>query len=48
MNTFMTIWMMWAHLFSPLPYGDPYIAAMGMVSIAVMVIKTMKSALGHV
>ncbi|HEY9079930.1 hypothetical protein [Magnetovibrio sp.] len=47
MNTFMAIWAMWAHLFSPLPYGDPYIASFGAVTLSIMFAKTLKSALRH-
>jgi|GEM_PF-3219564 len=48
MSTFMIVWTTWAHLFSALPYGDPYGAAFGAVAIAVMIIKTVKSAMRHV
>jgi len=48
MSTFMIVWTTWAHLFSPLPYGDPYIAAFGAVTVTIMIAKTLKSALRHV
>jgi len=44
----MIIWTTWAHLFSPLPYGDPYIAAFGAVALSIMIAKTVKSALRRV
>lgn len=35
MSTFMMglskAWGMWAYVFSPLPFGDPYVAAFGLV-----------------
>jgi len=48
MSTFMIIWATWAKLFAPLPYGDPYIAALGAVILSVMATKTIKSALRRV
>jgi hypothetical protein len=39
MSTFMmglsNAWGAWASVFSPLPYGDPYVAAFGLVFILI-------------
>ena len=48
MSNFMEFWNAWAHLFRSIPNGDPYIAAFGLVFIAVMIIKMAKSAYDYV
>ena len=42
MNSFIDLWMTWAHLFRPLPYHD-YVAAFVLVGGVVYATKKLKS-----
>ena len=39
-----TVWEFWSGLFAPLPYGDPYIAAVAALLVLVMIRKVVNSA----
>lgn len=43
MTMFMIFWNAWAHLFRGIPNGDPYVAAIVLVVLLVMTVKTLRS-----
>ena len=44
MTSFMIFWNAWAYLFRPIPNGDPYVAALVLVVLTIMVVKVLRSA----
>lgn len=45
MNGLIKAWEVWAYVFSPLPFGDPYVAAFGVVFIAILSAKVLRKGL---
>ena len=48
MNALMYLWTIWAHLFHPLPYGDPWLASIGLVIGVIMMGKMVKTVMEYV
>lgn len=44
MTAFLSLWSTWAFLFRAVPYGDPYLAALILVVLAVATAKALRSA----
>ena len=47
MTAFMYVWTMWAHLFRPLPYGDPWLASIGLVIAVIVLGKMVKTVMEY-
>lgn len=36
METFLLLWNLWAGLFQAIPYGDPYLAVVGLFAVVLV------------
>jgi len=35
----LDVWDMWCNLFSPIPYGEPYVATFALIALGAMTVK---------